>query len=77
MAAAKKQCFLRFLYCTECSPTVIQSPRFTNDYKFSITRAKIVKVLSQILRHLLDNRFFNNVPLKLTKISDDYFKIKE
>ena len=32
MAAAKKQCSLRFLYWTESSPTVIQSPRFTNDY---------------------------------------------
>ena len=26
MAAAKKQCFLRFLYWTESSPIVIQSP---------------------------------------------------
>ena len=26
MAATKKQCFLRFLYWTESSPTVIQSP---------------------------------------------------
>ena len=34
MAAAKKQCFLRL---TESSPTVIQSPRFTNDYKFGIS----------------------------------------
>ena len=32
MAAAKKQCFLRFLYLTESSP-LIQSPRFTNYYK--------------------------------------------
>ena len=37
MAAAKKQCFLRFLYWTESSPTFIQSPRFTNDYKFGIS----------------------------------------
>ena len=37
MAAAKKQCFLRFLYWTESSPTVIQSPGFTNDYKFGIS----------------------------------------
>ena len=36
MAAAKKQCFLRFLYWTESSPTVIQSQKFTNDYKFGI-----------------------------------------
>ena len=36
MAAAKKQYFFRFLYWTESSPTVIQSPRFTNDYKFGI-----------------------------------------
>ena len=37
MAAAKKQWFLRFLYWTESSPTVIQGPRFTNDYKFGIS----------------------------------------
>ena len=37
MAAAKKQCFLCFLYWTESSPTVIESPRFTNDYKFGIS----------------------------------------
>ena len=37
MAATKKQCFLRFLYWTESSPTVIQSPGFANDYKFSIS----------------------------------------
>ena len=37
MAAVKKQCFLRFLYWTETSCTVIQSPRFTNDYKFGIS----------------------------------------
>ena len=36
MAAAKKQRFLHFLYWTESSPTVIQSPRFTNDHKFGI-----------------------------------------
>ena len=37
MAAAKKQCFLRFLYLTESSPAVFQSPRLTNDYKFGIS----------------------------------------
>ena len=41
MAAAKKQRFLRFLgdFCTELSLhcSVIQSPRFTNDYKFGIS----------------------------------------
>ena len=37
MAAAKKQWFLRFLYWTESSPTVIQDLRFTNDYKFGIS----------------------------------------
>ena len=37
MAATKKQCFLRFLYWTESLPTVIQSPGFTNDYKFCIS----------------------------------------
>ena len=41
MAAAKKQCFLRFLrdICTELSlhHSVIQSPRFTKDYKFGIS----------------------------------------
>ena len=36
MAAAKKQWVFRFLYGTESSPTVIQGPRFTNDYKFGI-----------------------------------------
>ena len=34
MAAAKKQCFLRFLYCVFTS--IIQSPQFTNDYEFGI-----------------------------------------
>ena len=37
MAAAKKQVFfffLHFLYWAESSPTIIQSSRFTNDYKF-------------------------------------------
>ena len=37
MDGAKKQCFLRFLYWTESSPTVIKSPRFTNDCKFGIS----------------------------------------
>ena len=37
MAAAKKQCLVRFLYWTESSPTVIQSLRFRNDYKFDIS----------------------------------------
>ena len=37
MATTKKQRFLRFLYWTESSPTVVQSPGFTNDYKFSIS----------------------------------------
>ena len=39
MATAKKQCFLRFLYWTESSPSTsaFQSPRFTNDYEFSIS----------------------------------------
>ena len=37
MAATKKQCFLRFLYWNESSTTLIQSLRFTNDYKFSIS----------------------------------------
>ena len=37
MAAAKKRCFLRFMYFTESSPPVIQSPRFTNDYEFGIS----------------------------------------
>ena len=40
MAAAKKQCFMRFLCWTESSPTVIQSPGFTNDYKFCISVSK-------------------------------------
>ena len=37
MVATKKQCFFAFQYWTESSPTVIQSPGFTNDYKFSIS----------------------------------------
>ena len=37
MAATKKQCFFAFLYWTESSPTAIQSPGFTNDYKFCIS----------------------------------------
>ena len=37
MAAARKRCFLQFLYFTESSPSVIQSPRFTNDYEFFIS----------------------------------------
>ena len=37
MAATKKQGYFRFLYWTEYSPTVIQSPRFTNDFKFCIS----------------------------------------
>ena len=35
MAAAKKQCFLRFLYWTESSPTVIQIPHSKSEvYKW-------------------------------------------
>ena len=37
MAAAKKQCFFSFLYRTEFSPTVIQSPGLINDFKVCIT----------------------------------------
>ena len=38
MAAAKKQCFLRFLGdFWSLHRSVIQSPRFTNDYKFGIS----------------------------------------
>ena len=37
MAAAKKQCFLRFLYLTESSPPLFKVPRFTNDYNFDIS----------------------------------------
>ena len=33
MAAAKKRCFLRFLYLTESSPPSFKVPRFTNDQK--------------------------------------------
>ena len=36
MAAAKKQCFLRFLYLTESSPPSFKVRGFTNDYKFGI-----------------------------------------
>ena len=38
MTATKKQCSMRFLYWTESSPTVIQSPGFTNDYKISVNK---------------------------------------
>ena len=34
MAAAKKQCFLQFNWVFT---SVIQSPRFTNDYEFGIS----------------------------------------
>ena len=38
MAAARKRCFLRFLYFTESSPKKKKkkkkSSRFTNDYEF-------------------------------------------
>ena len=37
MVAVKKQCFLLFLFWTESSSTIIQSPRFANDYKFGIS----------------------------------------
>ena len=40
MAAAKKQCFLRFLLNSVfywIFTSVIQSPRFTNDYEFGIS----------------------------------------
>ena len=39
MAVSKKQCFLQFLYLTDywVFTSVIQSPRFTNDYKFGIS----------------------------------------
>ena len=37
MAAAKKQCFLRFVLNWVFIYTVIQSPRFTNGYKFGIS----------------------------------------
>ena len=39
MAAAKKRCFLRFLYLTESSPPSFKVPssRFTNDCKFGIS----------------------------------------
>ena len=43
MAATKKQYFLRFLYWTESSPTVIQSLGFTNDCRFSIRVNKYQK----------------------------------
>ena len=37
MAAAKKQSFLQYLYESKSSPTVNESPGFTNDYKFGIS----------------------------------------
>ena len=41
MAAGKNPCFLRFLYWTESSSTVTQSPRLTNDYKFDSSEIHI------------------------------------
>ena len=37
MAAAKKRCFLQFLYLTESSPLSFKVPRFTNDCTFGIS----------------------------------------
>ena len=37
MAAAKRQCFLQFLYFTESSPPSFKVPRFTNEYEFGIS----------------------------------------
>ena len=37
MAAAKKRCFFQFLYLHRVFTSVIQSPRFTNDYEFGIS----------------------------------------
>ena len=37
MAAAKKQCFLRFLYFTESSLPSFKVRGFTNDYEFGIS----------------------------------------
>ena len=36
MAATKKQCFLRILYWTESSPTVIQSPGLQMTINFAL-----------------------------------------
>ena len=45
MAAAKKRCFLRFLYFYWIVISVIQSPRFTNDYEFGISVSKYISVV--------------------------------
>ena len=37
MAAAKKQCFLRFLYWTESSPPSFKVRGVQNNYKFGIS----------------------------------------
>ena len=37
MAAAKKQCFVAISVLNWVFTSVIQSPRFTNDYKFGIS----------------------------------------
>ena len=37
MAAAKKQCFFAIFVFNRVITSVIQSPRFTNDYKFGIS----------------------------------------
>ena len=48
MAAAKKQRFLRCLYWTESSPSVIQITRFINDYKFGISVKRISSTHSNL-----------------------------
>ena len=37
MAAVMKQCYVRFLYWTESSSPVIQTPGVTNNYEFGIS----------------------------------------
>ena len=37
MAAAEKQCFFAIFVLNWVFTSVIQSPRFTNDYKFGIS----------------------------------------
>ena len=44
MAAAKKQCFLRFLYFTESSPPSFRVRGLQNDYEFGI-RCKYISVV--------------------------------
>ena len=71
MAAAKKQCFLRFLYLTEFPPPFIQSPRFTNDCKFGISVSTYLYVSVRISISVSTYQYDNT--RKFTSKEDMYF----